>query len=368
MSTLSASFKERRISSVYTHLLVKCLPDCELYDEYFEEPRPSNKQLYRILFGPFIAKIRRTFSSKTENTIDTINKESNNENNGNPDKSKLYSLPKIETDEKVLISGDDILIYYISRIVLELKTWGESNLKPSWKRSIEKFITHNVWYSPESISYSKMSLSLRLEHRLFEMKERKKKIARSVFQSNMDFEEEYKETEIKKSNIISTFSALQLENMLRNATKNVAHEVISCLIEKTTGILSRIVSSRMGSKNRKKESAQSIAKKKTEDDCSCDSYDSKLKDKLHEARKESLCGKSKDAINKRMLCHTPTNKNECSSIEDSVVMDGVKEYRMTGIAKLRGLGYHERPHITAASHTFYRPSSSLSPYKFRRKV
>ena len=48
--------------------------------------------------------------------------------------------------EKVMISGDDILIEYAERIVAHLKVRTESALKASHKQQILKFISHYVWH------------------------------------------------------------------------------------------------------------------------------------------------------------------------------------------------------------------------------
>jgi hypothetical protein len=44
-----------------------------------------------------------------------------------------------------MITGDDILIEYVERLVFLLKQIRESNLKVSWRSDIDKFISHNVW-------------------------------------------------------------------------------------------------------------------------------------------------------------------------------------------------------------------------------
>ena len=46
-----------------------------------------------------------------------------------------------------MITGDDILIEYVDRLIHEIQTYQDSELKQGWKQSIEKFITHYVWHS-----------------------------------------------------------------------------------------------------------------------------------------------------------------------------------------------------------------------------
>ena len=46
------------------------------------------------------------------------------------------------------------------------------------------------------------------------------------------FEEQYPETIRRKDEVINRFSSYQLEELLNNSTKNVAQEVVTCLIPK----------------------------------------------------------------------------------------------------------------------------------------
>jgi hypothetical protein len=73
------------------------------------------------------------------------------------------------------------------------------------------------------------------------MKERRKRLLRSLYKKelpsggskkskeeiNAAFEKKYETKEQQKNVIIQALSALELEDMLRKSTKNVAHEVVS---------------------------------------------------------------------------------------------------------------------------------------------
>ena len=59
---------------------------------------------------------------------------------------------------------------------------------------------------------------------------------------SLDFQREYETKEAQKNVIIQGFSASQLEEMLRTSTRNVAYEVISCLIDTNgRGVLTEII-------------------------------------------------------------------------------------------------------------------------------
>ena len=50
----------------------------------------------------------------------------------------------------MLITGDDILIEYVERLmnaILALN--GEEHLQENWRLALDKFITHYVWHSQD---------------------------------------------------------------------------------------------------------------------------------------------------------------------------------------------------------------------------
>lgn len=60
------------------------------------------------------------------------------------------------TQERVLITGDDILIEYVERLMNEIKSVNDNDLKGTWKTQIEKFITHYVWHSQDPVANDKI--------------------------------------------------------------------------------------------------------------------------------------------------------------------------------------------------------------------
>lgn len=53
-------------------------------------------------------------------------------------------------NSKVLVTGDDLLIEYIERLINEIKPpVNDKDLKPEWYTQIEKFVTHYVWHSQD---------------------------------------------------------------------------------------------------------------------------------------------------------------------------------------------------------------------------
>ena len=63
---------------------------------------------------------------------------------------------KDKDQERVLITGDDILIEYVDRLMREIQDIADSDLKPQWKVSIEKFITHYVWHTSDPVQGEKI--------------------------------------------------------------------------------------------------------------------------------------------------------------------------------------------------------------------
>lgn len=50
---------------------------------------------------------------------------------------------------KVLVTGDDVLIEYVSRIINFLKSVPEADVPVLWMTQIDKFIQHYVWHTPD---------------------------------------------------------------------------------------------------------------------------------------------------------------------------------------------------------------------------
>ena len=73
----------------------------------------------------------------------------------------------------------------------------------------------------------------RLTNRLNEMIDRRRRLIKYNYKKEEKshlFEAQYPETIRRKEKVIQKFSSLQLEELLNNSTKNVAQEVVTCLI------------------------------------------------------------------------------------------------------------------------------------------
>ena len=132
-----------------------------------------------------------------------------------------------------MITGDDILIEYVERLmnaILALPS--EEQLQENWKVALDKFITHYVWHSqdrrneqPSNGSGVGSPFWFRLEGRLNEMQERRRRLIKYLYKKESklhEFEEGFKQSINKKSTIIRKFTCVQLEDLLRTSTKNVA--------------------------------------------------------------------------------------------------------------------------------------------------
>lgn len=211
---------------------------------------------------------RRQASTHNSSAITTIAPKlpdvSNKKNSLKPISNKNSSHnsaplpPEVDTQntEKLMITGDDVLIEYVARLMIAIKSIKEKLLKQSWKMCIDKFVRHYVWHTSDTRRRENNKLWQRLESRLIEMRERRKRLLKSLYKKelpkallklskeeiNAAFEEDYEAKEQQKNVIIQALSALELEDMLRTSTKNVAHEVVSCLVEPTgRGVLTEII-------------------------------------------------------------------------------------------------------------------------------
>ena len=117
---------------------------------------------------------------------------------------------------------------------------------------MEKFISHYVWHMADQTPNGQEAdtvqnqIQKRLTNRLSEMTDRRRRLIKYMFkkEGRIDqFDAQYPTTIRRKNEVIQRFSSLQLEELLNNSTKNVAQEVVTCLIpKKGEGVLVMIES------------------------------------------------------------------------------------------------------------------------------
>jgi tubulin polyglutamylase TTLL5 len=212
----------------------------DYYNQFFKHPRKVNQDLYLALFEQSDVRwidrrmevVRPDTTPAREREKPTINRQ---RTESRPCK-KCRGVCSCKRTEKLVITGDDILMEYISRLMHTVKALAPEQVRPTWRNAIEKFVTHYVWLTGD-MRRQESELWQRLEARLIEMKERRRRLL--AISGTKSPEAEYEE---QKLLIIRGFTASQLEEMLRTSTKNVAQEVVSCLINiDGKGVLSAII-------------------------------------------------------------------------------------------------------------------------------
>ena len=198
------------------------------YDNLFEASRINHKAIYKLLYDTELQFTEEEFTRFKKHTISPIITH------------KVQRYPQTVNCKKILITGDDILIEYIERLTLKLKNLQDLSLKSSWVKSVESFITHEVWRNDLGKKTEGLHLWQRLNDRLTEMKEKRRKMAKAPL-SRAASGPETKTMKEQKQNIIQSFSVNQLEEMLRSSTRNTAYSVVICLIPPSSpGILYNI--------------------------------------------------------------------------------------------------------------------------------
>ena len=127
---------------------------------------------------------------------------------------------------KLVITGDDVLVEYLSRIISVLKVTREETLKTNWKRCLEKFVSHAIWKTLDFRRGDAVRLWQRLEVKISELKGRRRRFYESSVKSK-----ETDRREDQRQQIIHNFTPYQLESMLRAAQKSLAQELIGCLFD-----------------------------------------------------------------------------------------------------------------------------------------
>lgn len=101
----------------------------------------------------------------------------------------------------MLITGDDILIEYVERLMNSIKSLGsEELLQDGWQGALDRFITHYVWHSQDrrqdsTVERNSSPFWYRLEGRLNEMQERRRRLIKYLYKKDgkiSEFEEGFK--------------------------------------------------------------------------------------------------------------------------------------------------------------------------------
>lgn len=128
-----------------------------------------------------------------------------------------------------------MLIEYVSRLILGLKKLPSGSTTTSEATGVvELFINYYVWHTPD-LKKSKPAATIwqRLEARLNEMKDRRKRLVKSVYKKEGrlgEFEKGYEKITQQKQKVLAGFESKRLEEMLRTSQKNVAQQVVAILI------------------------------------------------------------------------------------------------------------------------------------------
>lgn len=199
----------------------------DYYDMYFQPAKIVNKALYKALFSDSSEK-------KTPNIENLpLITENKSPNRRVTHKARNYSEEKTSKPEKIILTADDILIEYISRIWHAIRSLKEEKLKTNWRRNLERFITHTVWHASDTRRGANSKLWQRLENRLIEMKERRRRLVNNL--QGDDMEEHRKK-------VMRQFSGTELENMLKSSFRTTAVEVVGCLFDiDGKGILTEMI-------------------------------------------------------------------------------------------------------------------------------
>ena len=144
-----------------------------------------------------------------------------------------------------MITGDDILIEYVSRVVSLLRLldddFHDGGELSGWiHEAITRFVTHHVW---QKGPLAGRKLWANMESRMNEMLDRRRRLIKYTLKkerevtigendpswtsSQDNYESGYKDLIAKKNSVVTRFSSTQLEDLLTSSTKNVAHEVVS---------------------------------------------------------------------------------------------------------------------------------------------
>jgi hypothetical protein len=221
IDTLEEDIRKRNFIRIYPS------KGTDHYDNLFEASRTNHKAIYKLLYDTELLFTEEEFVQYKKCTVSPVVAQ------------KVKRYPQAVNYQKILITGDDILIEYVERLTLKLKTLQDVSIKSSWMKNVESFITHEVWRNDQGKRINGIHLWQRLNDRLSEMKERRRRMMKVPLSRASGVKT--KSIKEQKQSIIKSFSINQLEEMLRSSIRNTAYDVVTCLIPPSSpGILHSI--------------------------------------------------------------------------------------------------------------------------------
>ena len=122
-----------------------------------------------------------------------------------------------------LITGDDFLIEYTDRLIKVLRLINEEELGYDKTSVLDKFVTHKAWISVDLMhTVPNWLYWQRLEARIFEMKDRRRRLSKNIAKKEgiiEQFDKQYDKIIRKKALIIQKYNTSQLEIYLKKSTK-----------------------------------------------------------------------------------------------------------------------------------------------------
>lgn len=173
----------------------------------------------------------------------------------------------MKKEPKIVLTGDDVLMEYIERLIHTVRSIKEDSLKVTWRRGLERFICHYVWHTSENRRAENNKLWQRLEGRLIEMRERRRRLLMAFNKhKGKDYFAFLDKKEEEKQFVLRKFNTSQIEEILRKTTRNLAHEVVACLMDSEgKGILTDIIKS-IANSARNQGAEFGISRKVSEED------------------------------------------------------------------------------------------------------
>ena len=136
----------------------------------------------------------------------------------------LKESSKIATLPNKVITGDDMLIEYTSRLIKVVRLLKEE-MSYEHKAILESFIKHSAWMSTDlKATEPESSLWQRLEARRMEMKDRRRRLAKNISKQNFntkDFDRVYDRMIDNKDKVLQQIDNTKLEKLLKANSKNV---------------------------------------------------------------------------------------------------------------------------------------------------
>ncbi len=220
-------------------------PGSDIYDNFFESARTTNRFLYQSLFGHLIFNEgsdpgRIPVVPQIEPKLPA---QQGKNSRAELAAAKQQQNAAVKPKDILPISSEDILIEYVRRVATCVRCVEAGSFKQTWRHSILGFVASSGWKSPLDMNlpyldcHNRSRLHRLLWERLAELRQRREELA---LKTGGTTGTQYREMELRRGRALGHYSTQELEDFVAVAAKGHVLEFAKHFRDFKGGLLTQI--------------------------------------------------------------------------------------------------------------------------------